>query len=164
MEFTDRYVYINPVNKTAIDAFHIRVDLGPTDSRVPYVMLEVISAALVSTELAVAIYVLKVDELAMNYYSDDFKGTQIGILGFNSLLGDSIPPGTENVFNLAGYSPKVVFGGQVRYLTLSFENGSGEKQLLSTITPFVLSIKCSYPRVDSISNSYRQQIPLPSMF
>lgn len=157
MDFTEKIIYTNGAGKTPIDAYRLQIDLGPNDERVPYISVEILTGNLRTTLLAIDTFTLKVDEGAMNYYSDDRKGTTLGVLTFNSVIG------ADHCFTTNGsVSPKVVFGGQTRFLTIYLENGEGIKQPLASIDPFSLLIKATYPRVNSIEEAYRTQVPLPS--
>ena len=153
-ELTDRYVFVSGATDTALDAYRLKIDLGPNNDRVPYIDAEVIAATLVSTDLTIDAYVIKIEEQAMNYYSADLTGSCLGQVMFNEVVN------AENTFRLEGTGSQLVFGGQTRFLTIYMESTSGVKQLLSDFPAFSMLFKCRFPKVDSIQDSYRQQIPL----
>ena len=152
-ELTDRYVFVSGATATALDAYRLKIDLGANNERVPYIDAEVIAATLVSTDLTIDAYVIKIEEQAMNYYSADLTGSCLGQVMFNGVVN------AENTFTL-GTGSQLVFGGQTRFLTIYMESTSGVKQLLSDFPSFSMLFKCRFPKVGSIQDSYRQQIPL----
>tara|TARA_R110001606_G_C14868322_1_gene589500 strand:+ start:37 stop:504 length:468 start_codon:yes stop_codon:yes gene_type:complete len=153
-ELTDRYVFVSGGTATTLDAYRIKIDLGANNDRVPYLDAEVISATLVSTDLTIDAYVIKVEESAMNYYSADLTGSCLGQVMFNGVVN------AENTFRLEGAGSQLVFGGQTRFLTIYMEDTSGIKQPLADFPAFSMLFKCRFPKVGSIQDSYRQQIPL----
>ena len=171
-ELTDRFVYVNGNNKVPLDAYRLVIDLGPNTDRVPYSTVQIQSASLQANVAAGTVatrtipnFIIKVEEPAMNYYSSDNTGSMIASLAFNTTLsGAAVAPDpavlNKNVYNLGGYAPELVFGGQLRYLTLYIEDSAGERQQLATIPGFTMCVKASYPRVGLIQEEYRKQIPL----
>jgi hypothetical protein len=155
-ELTDRYVFVNASMTVPLDAYRIKIDLGPNNERVPHIVVEVIAASLSSSVLAVDTYIVKAEETALNSYSADFNGTTIASMAFNAVID------SKNVFNINGFTPKLLFGGQTRYLTLYLEDAESNRQQLGGIVPFSMLLKCSFPRVGAIQDAYRQEIPLPS--
>jgi len=153
-ELTDRFVFVNSSADIAISTTHIKIDLGPNADRVPYSSVELISATLLSSVLEMDAYVIKTDDQAMNYFSSDLTGTSVGVLAFNGVV-DAL-----NTYTLQGFAPQLVFGGNTRYLTLYIESPAGVKQTLDTFGSFTMSFKCKYPKVGSMQEAYRQQIPL----
>ena len=138
-ELTDRYVFVSGGTATTLDAYRLKIDLGPNNDRVPYLDAEVISATLVSTDLTIDAYV---------------KGSCLGQVMFNEVVN------AENTFRLEGAGSQLVFGGQTRFLTIYMEDTSGIKQPLADFPAFSMLFKCRFPKVGSIQDSYRQQIPL----
>lgn len=152
--FTDRYVYVNSADKDPIDAFRLQIDLGPNNERVPYIHVEPMSATLATNDLTSKGFTIKCEEIAMNYYSSDLKGSTLTTLEFNALIDG------EHVFTLPNYASQLVFGGQTRFLTIFVEDVEGVRINLTTISPFSILFKCRFPVVGSIETAYRQQIPL----
>jgi hypothetical protein len=152
-ELTDRYVFVSGATATALDAYRLKIDLGPNNDRVPYIDTEMIAATLASTVLTIDAYVIKVEEQAMNYYSADLTGSCLGQVMFNAVVDG------DNTFTL-GTGSQLVFGGQTRFLTIYMEDSIGVKQPLAHFPAFSMLFKCRFPRVGSIQDSYRQQIPL----
>ena len=153
-ELTDRYVFVSGATATALDAYRLKIDLGPNNERVPYIDTEVIAATLASSVLTIDAYVIKVEEQAINYYSADLTGSCLGQVIFNQ--GD----GADNTFKLEGTGSQLVFGGQTRFLTIYMETTSGVKTPLADFPAFSMLFKCRFPKVGSMQDSYRQQIPL----
>ena len=161
MEYVDKYVYVNAANKTPLDAYRIKIDLGENINRVPTQLIEVISATAVGRDMSIDAYTVKCENMADNYYSSDLMGTALCSLNINGSVETSPTDSTLiNTFALAGYAPKLVFGGQMRYLTIYLEDTNGLKQELQYVAPFSMLIKVSYPVIGSIGSAYRSQIPL----
>lgn len=157
MSFTDKYVFVNTESAVAIDLFSFRLDLGSNNERVPYVLVEALSASLASTEMTDVGYTVKCEEIALNYFSGDRKGSTLATLDFNANLPGAID--NRNVFHMTG-ATQLVLGGQTRFLTVFVEDIFGEKQTITNLIPFSLLLKLKYPVVGAIEASYRQQIPL----
>ena len=158
MEYVDKYVYVNAANKTPLDAYRIVIDLGENINRVPTQLVEVISASALGRDLVVDAYTVKCEEMAENYYSSDLMGSALCSLNINSTI--TIAPDDVHTFAMSGYSPKLVFNGQMRYLTLYLEDTNSARQELQYVAPFSMILKVSYPVIGSITSAYRSQIPL----
>ena len=69
-DLTDRYVFVS--GATAVGApnnLSAKIDLGPIMERVPYTMVEVVSASILTATLTEDVYVFKTQEIAMNGYT-----------------------------------------------------------------------------------------------
>jgi len=154
---TDRYVYVSGANSTvAADELSIKIDLGPIMERVPYTMVEVISASMLTATDTENVYAIKTQEIAMNGYNAGNSGSYLGTI-YNVDTNLSHGPAKQSyVLNRDG--AKLVFGGQTRFLTIVVEFATGVVKSLDDITDLTMLLKCSYPRVGEIQEEYRSQM------
>jgi hypothetical protein len=168
MEYTDQYVYLNYKSANPIVS-SLNVVLNFSTDRVPYALVEVISATLRIDGIVAPqdTFILKTKEIAQNYLGSDNNGTALGLIVYNSVLPTPTAPLTAHTsYSLVGFGARVMFANP-RNLTLFFTNQAGDVvnfggDVPSTINAYNIILKVSYPKVGEIPPVYRLQIPLPS--
>jgi hypothetical protein len=167
MEYTDQYVYLN-YKATDPVVSSLNVVLNYSTDRVPYALVEVISATLRIDGIVAPqdTFILRTKEIAQNYLGSDNKGTVLGLIVYNSALSGA--PATHTSYTLVGFGTRVMFANP-RNLTLFFTNQAGDVvniggDVVSTINAYNILLKVSYPKVGEIPPAYRSQIPLSSGF
>ena len=154
---TDRYVYVSKaISVVAADNLSAKIDLGPIMERVPYTMVEIVSASLLTATVTEDVYVFKTQEIAMNGYTASNSGSVLGVL--TNVIIDITTAPDKQAYVLNGVGAKLVFGGQTRFLNLVVQTGAGVVKSLADVAPFTMIIKCSYPRVGQIQEEYRSQM------
>ena len=154
---TDRYVYVSKaISVVAADNLSAKIDLGPIMERVPYTMVEIVSASLLTATVTEDVYVFKTQEIAMNGYTASNSGSVLGVL--TNVIIDITTAPDKQAYVLNGSGAKLVFGGQTRFLNLVVQTGAGVVKSLADVAPFTMIIKCSYPRVGQIQEEYRSQM------
>lgn len=154
---TDRYVYVSKATAVvAADNLSAKIDLGPIMERVPYTMVEIVSASLLTATVTEDVYVFKTQEIAMNGYTASNSGSVLGVL--TNVIIDITTAPDKQAYVLNGVGAKLVFGGQTRFLTIVVQTGAGVVKSLADVAPFTMIIKCSYPRVGQIQEEYRSQM------
>jgi hypothetical protein len=154
---TDRYVFVSKATAVvAADNLSAKIDLGPIMERVPYTMVEIVSASLLTATLTEDVYVFKTQEIAMNGYTASNSGSVLGVL--TNVIIDITTAPDKQAYVLNGVGAKLVFGGQTRFLNLVVQTGAGVVKSLADVAPFTMIIKCSYPRVNEIQEQYRSQM------
>jgi hypothetical protein len=156
-DLTDRYVFVSKATAVvAADNLSAKIDLGPIMERVPYTMVEIVSASLLTATLTEDVYVFKTQEIAMNGYTASNSGSILGVL--TNVIMDITTAPAKQAYVLNGSGAKLVFGGQTRFLTIVVQTGAGVVKSLADVAPFTMIIKCSYPRVGEIQEEYRSQM------
>ena len=156
-DLTDRYVFVSGATAViAANNLSAKIDLGPIMERVPYTMVEVVSASLLTATLTQDVYVFKTEEIAMNGYTASNSGSILGVL--TNVITDITVAPAKQAYVLNGSGAKLVYGGQTRYLNLVVQTGAGVVKSLADIAPFTMIIKCSYPRVGEVQEQYRSQM------
>lgn len=154
---TDRYVFVSKATAVvAADNLSAKIDLGPIMERVPYTMVEIVSASLLTATVTEDVYVFKTQEIAMNGYTASNSGSVLGVL--TNVIMDITTAPAKQAYVLNGVGAKLVFGGQTRFLNLVVQTGAGVVKSLADVAPFTMIIKCSYPRVGQIQEEYRSQM------
>jgi hypothetical protein len=154
---TDRYVFVSKATAVvAADNLSAKIDLGPIMERVPYTMVEIVSASLLTATVTEDVYVFKTQEIAMNGYTASNSGSVLGVL--TNVIIDITTAPDKQAYVLNGVGAKLVFGGQTRFLNLVVQTGAGVVKSLADVAPFTMIIKCSYPRVGQIQEEYRSQM------
>ena len=154
---TDRYVFVSKATAVvAADNLSAKIDLGPIMERVPYTMVEIVSASLLTATVTEDVYVFKTQEIAMNGYTASNSGSVLGVL--TNVIIDITTAPDKQAYVLNGVGAKLVFGGQTRFLNLVVQTGAGVVKSLADVAPFTMIIKCSYPRVNEIQEQYRSQM------
>jgi hypothetical protein len=154
---TDRYVFVSKATAVvAADNLSAKIDLGPIMERVPYTMVEIVSASLLTSAVTEDVYVFKTQEIAMNGYTASNSGSVLGVL--TNVIIDITTAPDKQAYVLNGVGAKLVFGGQTRFLNLVVQTGAGVVKSLADVAPFTMIIKCSYPRVGQIQEEYRSQM------
>jgi hypothetical protein len=156
-DLTDRYVFVSKATAVvAADNLSAKIDLGPIMERVPYTMVEIVSASLLTATVTEDVYVFKTQEIAMNGYTASNSGSVLGVL--TNVIIDITTAPDKQAYVLNGVGAKLVFGGQTRFLNLVVQTGAGVVKSLADVAPFTMIIKCSYPRVGQIQEEYRSQM------
>ena len=153
MEFTDRYVFMNIVNSVTNETgTEIVIPLRLGTTRVPHVLVEVISATFTDTAQYTGV-IVKSSLSASNYYGADNVGTCMAVLRMDAI--DNVEDRT--FYSLSGVAPKLVCSASLQQLNLSLTNLEGNPIVLATAS-FSLVLKLSYPVQGQTSELVSSQI------
>ena len=155
MEFTDRYVFVDKVTST-VYGNHIKINLNGTGGRVPYSLVEVVST-IMQDDADHSGIIVSVEDDAPNFNSSRNKGTVLALVGLDTLLGAN-----DHHYSLSGLGTRALLYGSLENVVLTITNTAGNPIQVGSINNFSLLFKISYPRPNEITDSFSQQIPLPS--
>ena len=154
MEFVERYVYVDKTSAT-VYGNHMKINLSNSMSRVPYTQIEVISA-IIDDDVDHQGIVVSLEESAPNFSSSRNKGTVLALVAPDTIQGAKFR------YSLSGQGTKPMLYGSLDNLVLTITNSSDAAIVVSSIDAICILFKCSYPRPKEITNTFSEQIPLPS--
>ena len=154
MEFVDRYVYVDKASATVYGS-HMKINLNGTGGRVPYALVEVISVV-ISDDVDHQGIVVSMEENAPNFNSSRNKGTVLALAGLDALQGANYH------YALVGQGTKALMYGQLENVVLTVTNTAAASIVVNSLDAISILFKVSYPRPNEITNTFSEQIPLPS--
>ena len=161
MDFTDRYIHVcvNEAQQPApsfINNTYYQVTLSSDSDRVPYALVEVVSATIHAVNNNANTFVLKCDEIASNQINNLNTGSTFCLIDYNTM----VTAGHHN-YDIVGYSSKLMLSN-ARKINIYFTDEAGDVILADSgqILGFNIIFKVTYPVVGAVPQLYRTQIPL----